>query len=339
VRSFDRKKEVALDSWKVDDAEVGLRLDGFLAIAGRLGSRGRAAKALERGKVFLNDEEAGPDLGSHRLVVGDRVRVWMDRPGSAHSRYRRPAGSSGPSGRERVPPIVYEDDLVIVVNKPPGLLTVPLAARADAASVAQLLGTYLRNKGRRQALAVHRLDRDTSGLVVFATDRAAQHTLKEQFVRREPERVYLAVVEGTPSPTRGVWRDSLIWDSDMLVQTVARPGDRRAHEAGTEFEVVDSFRGGLASLLRLRLVTGKRNQIRVQAQLHGHPLFGEHMYAGGGVAPVGVTCERQALHASRLAFDHPRTGQRMAFEAPLPADLERLLRQLRENRGRPGRPR
>src|SRR4029077_16447890 len=105
--------------------------------------------------------------------------------------------------------ILYEDDALVAVNKPAGLFTVPLSRRVDAASVQELLDEHLRTRGRRRALAVHRIDRDTSGVVVFAARGDAQARLKEQFQQREPERVYRAVVHGIPAPEKGTWRDSL----------------------------------------------------------------------------------------------------------------------------------
>lgn len=313
--------------WEVADAEAGLRLDAFLAVAGRLGSRGRARWALERGKVFVNDADASPSDGGSRLAVGDRVRLWLDRPGSASARLRSAVRRDGEL------PIVYEDDALIVVNKPAGLLTVPLAARAEAASVADELRHYLRGQGKREPLVVHRIDRDTSGLVMFAKQPAAQLALKEQFERQEPERVYLAVVQGVPEPAAGTWHDWLTWDGDELVQVVSRPGDPRARESRSEYRVVEAFPAGPAALIEVRLISGKRNQIRVQAERHGHPLIGEQLYTAG----VGTLdahdlppFHRQALHAWRLACRHPSTGRRIAFEAPLPVDLQELVEAIRE---------
>ena len=187
--------------WQVDGDAVGLRLDKFLAHADRLGSRSRAVGALDRGKVSVNDVEAGIDDAGRRLAADDRVRVWMDRPGSAKGA-RRP----GPSGDLW---IVYEDDALIVVNKPAGLLSVPLERRSEASSVEDQLADHLRSHRHRRPLVVHRIDRDTSGLVVFAVNAAAQRRLKEQFKRHDAERIYLAIVYGRPDPAQGFWRDYL----------------------------------------------------------------------------------------------------------------------------------
>jgi 23S rRNA pseudouridine1911/1915/1917 synthase len=305
--------------WTVDAADAGTRLDKFLAGADRLGSRAKAAAALERGKVFLNDTEIGlPDAGL-RLAAGDRVRLWMDRPGSSKA---RPAPLE-PGGLQ----IVYEDDSLLVLNKPPGLLAVPLARRDEAPSVYGHVEQHLRTRGKRRPHVVHRIDRDTSGLVVFAKHTRAQERLKDQFRRREPERVYLAVVYGHPDPPAGTWRDYLVWDPESLVQKETHPRDPRAREAISEYRTLETFDG--ASMIEVRLHTGKRNQIRLQARLRGHTLVGEQRYVFGPESLRPIAFPRQALHAWRLAFRHPEDARRVHFEAPLPADMESLLARLR----------
>ena len=202
-------RDVADGEWKVDES-AGQRLDKFLAAAGRLGSRRKAATALQRGKVFVNGHEVGIRDAARTLAAGDAVRVWVDRPGSAR-------------GTPRLKPdpyldIVFEDDWIIVVNKPSGLLSVPLERKAALPSVYALIEERLRSYGKRRPFVVHRIDQDTSGLVVFAKDPDAQRRLKRQFARREPERVYLAVVYGHPDPAVGTWRDRLIWDEKAMIQ-------------------------------------------------------------------------------------------------------------------------
>ena len=309
------------DSWLVDAAEAGLRLDKFLAAAQRLGSRGRAVDALERGKIFLNDHEADARDGSMHLAAGDRVRLWMDRPGSSRKSTQR-----APRAGEL--PIVFEDATLIVVNKPAGLLTVPLPRRDEAPSVEQALVGHLRSKGHRRPLVVHRIDRDTSGLVVFATRPDAQARLKAQFRRHEAERIYLAVVYGVPSPERGTWHDHLVWDQASLIQKETHASDPRGSEAASDYQVVEAFRG--ASLIQVQLVTGRRNQIRLQARLRGHTLIGERRYVYGPDELRDTDFPRQALHAWRLGFVHPGTGRPMQFEAPVPDDIDELVARLRQ---------
>ncbi len=306
------------DAWTVAREAAGIRLDKFLAADERLGSRARAAAAIQRGKVFLNDREAAHQDAAVKLTEGDRVRVWIDRPGTSKSGFRpRKAGALE---------ILYEDSALLVINKPAGLLAVPLP-RKDEPSVYDQVEHHLRPRGKRRPLVVHRIDRDTSGLVVFAKDAAAQERLKAQFRRREPERVYLAVVYGHPDPETGRWSDRLFWDRESLIQKQTYTSDPRGKDAISDYRVVDRFDG--ASLIEVRLVTGKRNQIRLQSRLRGHTVVGEQRYIYGPAEIRPIDFPRQALHAWKLGFRHPDDERELRFEAPLPDDMEALIRRLR----------
>jgi 23S rRNA pseudouridine1911/1915/1917 synthase len=317
---------MSLPDWIAAAADAGLRLDKFLAAEDRLGSRSRAVAAIERGKIFVNGNEVPAAGASTRLAGGDRVRVWMDRPGSAR---RRPAPhQAGDLG------ILYEDDDLIAVNKPAGLLAVPLERKADAESVLDQVERHLRSHRTRRPFVVHRIDRDTSGVVLFAKHAAAQAVLKQQFLRHEPERVYLAIVYGRPSPPAGSWRDHVAWDQRSLIQKETHARDPRGKEAVSEYRIVEPFRE--TSLIEVRLVTGKRNQIRIQARLRGHTLVGERRYVFGPETLRPIDFARQALHAARLTVVHPATGERLTFEAPLPKDLADLIKALRRDEKVPG---
>lgn len=305
--------------WTVGAGDVGVRLDKFLAVRDRLGSRARAVTALARGKIFVNGAEVGIDAAGRRLAAGDAVLLWMDRPGTAK---RRAA-----LGGARDLPIMYEDEALLVLNKPPGLLVVPLDRRGGARSVYEDIKDHLRTRGHRRPFVVHRIDRDTSGLVVFAKRADAQQRLKEQFKRHEPERVYRAIVYGHPTPPAGTWRDHLVWDQRALIQKETHPRDPRGKDALSEYRVIERFRE--ASLIEVRLITGKRNQIRLQARLRGHMLVGEQRYVFGPEHLRPIAFPRQALHAYRLSFRHPVDGRVMQFEAPLPDDLVDLIARLR----------
>jgi 23S rRNA pseudouridine1911/1915/1917 synthase len=306
-------------TWDVSDVEAGSRLDKFLADGDRLGSRARALAALEKGKVFVNDDEAARADAARRLTAGDRVRLWMDRPGSAKV---RPAGPQTAGDVE----IVFEDAFIIVVNKPAGLLSVPLERKSAAPSAFDRIERHLRPSGKKRPLVVHRIDQDTSGLVVFAKEPDAQARLKAQFKRRQPERVYLAVVYGHPDPAAGEWRDHLVWDEKALIQKPTHPRDPDAQEAISSYRIVQRFRD--ASLIEVRLQSGRRNQIRIQARLRGHTLVGEKRYTFGPDVLRPIQFERHALHAWRLAFDHPADGRRVQFEAPPPGDFAALITRL-----------
>ena len=304
--------------WIITTAEQGVRLDKFLAERERLGSRRRASVALDRGKVFVNTVEVAPGAASVKLSAGDRVRVWMDRPGSARRRVPTRSGDLR---------IVFEDDALIVVDKPAGVLAVPLERKMQAPSVFDQLVTRFRSHGKRKPLTVHRIDRDTSGLVVFARQAAAQAALKEQFKHQAVDRIYRAVVYGHPDPPSGIWKDRLVWDQRALIQKETHPRDPHGKDAVCRYEVLERFQA--ASLIEVRLDTGKRNQIRLQARLRGHTLVGERRYVYGPDDLRPIEFGRQALHAYRLAFAHPVSGEALRFEAPIPADLAGLIARLR----------
>ena len=304
--------------WTAAAEDAGVRLDKFLAAPDRLGSRSKATAAIDRGKVFANGRETVTADAALVLADGDVVRVWMDRPGSGRAVRAR-------TRHEGDLVVVYEDASLLVVDKPSGLLAVPLGRRGQASSLVELVEVHLRSQGKRRPQVVHRIDRDTSGLVMFAKDGAALAHLKAQFLRREPERVYQAIVHGHLTPEVGSWRDHLVWDGEELIQRATSARDPRGKEALSEYRVVQRLRG--ASLVEVRLVTGKRNQIRLQAELRGHPLVGETMYAD---APLvrRIAFPRQALHAWRLTFEHPVTGRAIRLESPLPRDMADLLARL-----------
>lgn len=305
--------------WTASPDEAGVRLDKFLAARDRLGSRARAVTALERGKVFVNDQEVSLADAARRVAAADDVRVWQDRPGSAKRKLA--------VGRSVDLDVVFEDDVIVVVNKPAGILTVPLDRHPSVPSVYGQIVDRLRSHGKRKPFVVHRIDQDTSGLVLFAKTPEAQAHLKAQFKARSADRVYLAVVYGHPEPARGTWRDVLVWDEKALIQKKTHPSDPRGTAATSRYRTIEAFAG--TSLIEVRLESGRRNQIRLQARLRGHTLVGEQRYVSGPDVTRPITFGRQALHASQLALAHPRDGSRLTFDAPLPPDIEQLLKQLR----------
>ena len=223
--------------------------------------------------------------------------------------------------------ILFEDRLLVAVDKPAGLLTVPLDAGGGPDSVLDWLTARWRSHGKRRPLVVHRIDRDTSGLVVFAKDARTLAALQGQFRRREPERVYLAIVYGRPEPAFGVWRDYLRHDARACLEVRADSRDPDAHEAVCRYRVVESF--GAASLIEVRLETGRRNQIRAQAGLRGYPLVGEQRYLGDRDPARAIPFTRQALHAHRLTLRHPGDDRALALESPLADDMRQLAERLR----------
>jgi 23S rRNA pseudouridine1911/1915/1917 synthase len=318
---------MAKSIWRITTDETGVRLDKWLAGAERLNSRSRALAALEKGQIFINEDEQSAGEAGRRLQPGETVRLWLDRPGSAARR-----NYAGTGKRIADLHLIYEDPILLVVNKPAGLLSVPLPAKPDEPSLLEKVATHLRGQGLNRAFIVHRIDRDTSGLVVFTKSFPAQQKLKHQFERHEPERIYHAFVYGQPQPDKGTWRDELVWDQEELKQKVASGPSNNSkevekQEAECRYRVLERY--AEAALVEVSLITGKRNQIRIQAGLRGHPLIGERQYVYQHKPAVKIEFPRQALHALRLSFRHPQDGRKVKFEAQLPADLQTLQQRLR----------
>jgi 23S rRNA pseudouridine1911/1915/1917 synthase len=313
-----------MTTWTVEETGAGLRLDAWLAARPEIGSRGKARDAIECGKVFLDGAELTFSDASRRVAAGDTVGFWQDRPGSS-----RPRSRAIVSARVALS-VVHKDDDIIVVNKPPGWLVEPLPGETEGeVTLLDLVEDHVRASVRMRPCVVHRIDRDTSGLVLFALNQAARDNLKKQFERRTPERVYLAIVNGRPDPPTGTWRDRLVWDKERLVQKRAHRDEERAKDAEATYRVVEQF--DWQALVEVSLVTGKRNQIRVQAGSRGYPLVGERQYRFGQPRDEAHEPEfgRQALHALRLAFTHPGTLRRVEFSAARPVDIQELLRRIR----------
>ena len=313
-----------MQEWVIAADAAGMRLDLWLARHAGAGSRSKAAAWLERGKVFVDGQAAGPGEAAQRLNPGSRVGVWMDRPGSA-----RPADRDA-HGQRHLLRIVAEDAAFIVADKSAGMIVEPLPGRSgEEVTLLDLVRHHLRHEPRPGLHVVHRIDRDTSGLVLFARTPEARDALKDQFERRTPVRIYQAVLEGTVRPVRGTWSDQLAWDASQLRQRKAHATDARGKDAVAEYVVLEQFE--TAALVQVSLVTGKRNQIRVQAGLRGHPLLGERQYRFGTPPPApGLSrIDRQALHAWRLGFRHPSTGRQVTLTADPPEDFARLVAALR----------
>lgn len=219
--------------------------------------------------------------------------------------------------------VVFEDKHFMVCWKSSGLLTVPIPNKSSK-NLKDILDDYLTSQKRR-AHVVHRIDRYTTGLVVFAKTPKAKEKLVEQFKARTPERTYLAIVRGLPEPPEGTLRHRLMLTKDGFRQRVVRSGGT---EAVTHYRVVEDF--GEASLLEVKLETGLKNQIRIQFTEAGHPLVGDSHYEPTEATEVNM--RRQALHAWKLAFFHPATNKKVHFEAELAPDMERLLKKLRKKK-------
>ncbi len=279
---------------------AGERLDVFLARS--VGSRAAAQRLIEAGAVLVDGE---PRPKRHVVRAGERVSV----------------GELEPEAEPDVPPaafaVAYEDGDVLVVDKPPGVVVHPGAGQRAGTLVQALAGRVAGGDDPDRPGVVHRLDRDTSGLLVLARTPEAHATLQAALQRREIVREYLALVEGRPAARRGTIDAPLGRDRRARTRMSTDTDDPR--EAVTHFEVERNLPS--ATLLRVRLETGRTHQIRAHLEAIGHPVAGDPEYG----RPRLYGLERQFLHAARLAFDHPATGERLDLRSPLPDDLRAAL--------------
>jgi 23S rRNA pseudouridine1911/1915/1917 synthase len=216
--------------------------------------------------------------------------------------------------------VLYEDHAVVAVDKPAGLPAVPIPG-SDTPSALSLLSAQLKRK-RQRALVVHRIDRFTSGILLFAKTAPDRDALVRQFVSHTPVRQYLAVVRGRLADREGTLVHH--FRKDGMFQTLRPESDSTAARAELRYSVERPLKG--ASLIRVTLVTGLQNQIRVQFSAMGHPVIGDRKYHGAEASERRIA--RVALHASHLEFTHPRTGARIAIDCQPPADFRSLLQAL-----------
>jgi 23S rRNA pseudouridine1911/1915/1917 synthase len=300
---------------------AGERLDRFLA--GRFDQpRNQVQRWIRSGLVRVDGSAAKP---STPLAGGEEIAVEIPAPD--------PSGIVPESGDLRV---LYEDEALVVLDKPPGLTVHPGAGRATGTLVHRLLARYPELEGvggpGRPGI-VHRLDKDTSGVLVVARTAAAYRSLQRSFASREVDKRYLAVVYGAPSLVQGEVDAAIGRHPERRRQmTVLAPGTKGARHALTRYRTLAAA-GGIA-LLELAIETGRTHQIRVHLKHLRHPLVGDPVYGearwkgrpGAARRPLR-DFPRPALHAWRLAFPHPTTGERAAFEAPVPEDLKALWKE------------
>ncbi len=284
----------------VTAADAGERLDAFLA--GPLGSRARAQRLIDGGLVLV---DGAPRPKRHRLRGGESVTVEEVEPPPQDDRSDAPYE------------VRYEDGDLLVVDKPAGVVVHPARGHRTGTLAQALAGQAAGGPDPWRAGIVHRLDRDTSGLLVVAKTEEAHRRLRALMKARRIEREYLALVEGRPPARTGTIdaplgrdrreRKRMSVDTDVPRTAVTHFAVERALPAST--------------LLRVRLETGRTHQIRAHLQAIGHPVAGDPEYGRAGLYGL----ERQFLHAARLAFDHPITGRRVDVESLLPQDLVAAL--------------
>jgi 23S rRNA pseudouridine1911/1915/1917 synthase len=280
--------------------DVGTRLDAFLA--GPLGSRARAQRLIEAGAVLVDGHTAPK---RHLLAEGELVTV--DEPDE-------PPAPEAPDAPYAVP---YADEYLLVVDKPAGVVVHPARGHRAGTLAQALTGVAGGGEDATRAGIVHRLDRDTSGLLVVARTEAAHRALRAALQRREITREYLALVEGRPPARTGTIDAPL--GRDRRVRTRMSTDTDVPRAAITHFEIERAL--PRTTLLRVRLETGRTHQIRAHLRAIGHPVVGDPEYG----TPERLGLERQFLHATRLAFAHPITGEPIDVSSPLPADLQAAL--------------
>ena len=301
--------EAGLETVTAEAEDAGTRADVFLAA--KLGvSRSNMQKLLEDGRVKRGEKII---KANYKVRAGEMFVVDIPEPEPIEA------------VPENIPlDIIYEDDDVVVLNKARGMVVHPAPGNYTGTMVNALLYHCSNLSGINSAIRpgiVHRLDKDTSGIMIVAKNDAAHISLSQQIQSKTAVRTYLAVVRGNIKTDSGTIETQIARDkTDRKKMTVVKEGGR---DAITDYEVLERF--GKYTLVRCKLRTGRTHQIRVHMEYLGYPLVGDPKYSPMKT-PFGI--KGQALHSHTLEFTHPRTGERMKFEAPLPEDMHKIITRL-----------
>jgi len=315
----------------VDPGQSMLRIDKFLSSRIENVSRTRVQEAANAGNILVNNNPVKPN---YRVKPNDIIQVVLPNPPREIELLS-----------ENIPiNIVYEDDDVIVVNKEPGMVVHPAYGNYTGTLVNALMWHFrdlpLFNSGEMRPGLVHRLDKDTSGILVLAKNELALNRLSKQFYDRTTDRKYIALVWGIPEPHEGTITGHVGRNiRDRKIMQVFADGSQGKH-ALTHYKVLEDF--SYVSIVECKLETGRTHQIRVHFNYIKHPLFNDAEYGGNRILK-GTTFSkyqyfmrncfallpRQALHAKSLAFDHPVTGKRLFFDSELPDDMKQVIEKWR----------
>ncbi|MBR1621298.1 MAG: RluA family pseudouridine synthase [Prevotella sp.] len=315
-----------------DAGQVPLRVDKFMAEHLPHSSRNRIQKAADAGFVHANDK---PVKSNYKVRPGDVITLMLDKPQNDTTIYP-----------EDIPlDIIYEDDELMVVNKPAGMVVHPGCGNFTGTLV-HAIAWHLRNlptydPNNPEVGLVHRIDKDTSGLLVVAKTPEAKSELGLQFFNKTTHRSYLALVWANFVEDEGRIEGNIGRDpKDRLRMAVFPPDSEIGKPAVTHYKVMERF--GYTTLVECRLETGRTHQIRAHMRHIGHPMFGDERYGGMEILRGERTssykayinncfklCPRQALHAQTLGFVHPKTHQQMDFSVPLPPDMNALIEKWR----------
>jgi len=319
--------------FEVDKGQAPERIDSWMSAHMEDTSRSRIQNAIKQGYVEVN----GSKVKSNYIVrPADVIRFVMP--------YQRRGLEIKP---QEIPlDIVYEDDDVLVVNKPAGMCVHPGHGNFDSTlinALAHYLGISQGPDAEDEGMGilVHRIDKDTSGLLLVAKNPAAQLKLQKQFAEHSTDRLYNAVVWGDMPDDEGTIGFNIDRDPSDRLRYKAVDDPERGRTAVTHYRVLERF--GYVTLVECRLETGRTHQIRVHFSAIGHPLFNDEKYGGSEIRKGTIyskykqfirncfeICPRQALHARTLGFDHPTAKKRMSFDSPLPSDMTALLEKWRK---------
>jgi 23S rRNA pseudouridine1911/1915/1917 synthase len=312
--------------FKADPGQSLLRIDKFIASRLENTSRTRVQNAANAGNILVNNI---PVRSSYKVKPGDIIQVVLPTP---------------PKEIELIPEnipinIVYEDDDVVVVNKEPGMVVHPAYGNYTGTLINALMWHFkdleLFQTGELRPGLVHRIDKNTSGILVIAKNEFAHNRLAKQFFDRTVDRKYVALVWGTPDPPEGTITGNIGRNpKDRKIMYVFQDDSQGKH-AVTHYKVIENL--GYISMIECKLETGRTHQIRVHLSYIKHPLFNDDEYGGDKILK-GTTftkyqqfvrncfsiLPRQALHAKSLAFDHPVTGERLSFDSELPEDMRKV---------------
>ncbi len=318
--------------FKIDPGQSLLRIDKYLSSRIENTSRTRIQDAANAGNILVNDIPVKPN---YRVKPDDIIQIVLPNP---------------PREIELIPQdipltIIFEDDDVVVVNKEPGMVVHPAYGNYTGTLVNALMWHFkdlpLFSSGDLRPGLVHRIDKDTSGILVIAKNELALNRLSKQFYDRTTDRKYIAVVWGIPEPESGTITGHVGRNiRDRKIMQVF-PDGSMGKPAVTHYKLIENL--GYLSVVECKLETGRTHQIRVHFSYTGHPLFNDSEYGGDRILK-GTTFSkyqqfvkncfqilpRQALHAKSLAFDHPVTGKRLTFESELPDDMRQLIEKWRK---------
>jgi 23S rRNA pseudouridine1911/1915/1917 synthase len=319
--------DVTYGEYAVANEHEGLRLDAYLVAHVEGYSRTQLRNAISSGEVLVDGRTAKP---AYRLKADQTVSVAIA--------FR---AAEGPEPEDIPLTVLYEDDQMAVVNKPAGMVVHPAKghwAGTLASALAFHFGRLSSVGGVSRPGIVHRLDRDTTGAILVAKTDAAHQMLAAQFEAREVEKEYHAIVRGVPNRDRDRIDQPLGVHPYQREKMAIRADHATTRAAVTEYEVAERFPG--FALLRVFPKTGRTHQIRVHLTHAGYPILCDRLYAGHALIRTGelqrtddptVLLDRQALHAARISFTHPVSGQRLEVSAPLATDMQRVLDVLRAN--------